>query len=399
MGAPDTEAPDPERTLTLVLPDWQHIDTVLESPLPFALWHVAAQPLLHHWLDHAVDTGYGRVRLVVSDRPAEVRSAMEDAKLWPIQWDVLPRQSTDIPAIDAEDIEYLDHLPGQAALEAAPPDGWALLRHWFHLRESWFASVDDDSMEAFRVLAIGRFCSIHPSAELRMPVWIEDYAQIGPGCVVGPNVTVGKGAVLEGPTRVKNAVITDHTYLAGHTELRDAFLDGGRLLNLRHGARVHSLDRIVADTLQADRSRRPPWSERALAAALYGLFTVADRLLPGRPREARRWSTFDGLDMIEGRGPMWRKRRAWLRHVMKGQMRLVGVLPRTREQLDQLSPDWQQILRSAPSGVLAYSDLHGSHTPDDELESVHAVYQVSSPGDQIRMTVRENAWRLFRSQV
>jgi hypothetical protein len=383
--------------LTLVLPDWQHLDTVLESPLPFALWMVGAQPLLHHWLDHAVDAGYGRVRLVVSDRPAEVRQAMEEARLWPIQWEVLPRRSVELPDPGTADVEYLDHLPGQAPLDEAPTDGWALLRHWFALREAWFATIDADHMEVFRVLAIGRFCSIHPTAKLRMPVWIEDYAQIGPGCVVGPNVNVGRGAVLEGPSRVKNAVITDHTYLAGHTELRDAHLDGGRLLNLRLGARVGNLDRIVADSLQSNGAHKPPWSERALSAALYAGFTVADRVLPGRARDDAKWETFDGLVMQEGRGPLWRRRRAWLRHVVRGKMRLVGVLPRTREQLDQLSPDWQEILRSAAPGVLAYSDLHGSHTPDDELEPVHAVYQVSSPDEQIRETVRENAWRLFRS--
>lgn len=398
MGAPERDSPDPERLLTLVLPDWQGLDTVLQSPLPFALWTVGAQPLLHHWLDHAVDEGYGRVRLLVSDRPAEVRRAMEAAQLWPVQWEVVPRSRTEIPIGGDADVEYLDHLPGHPRLENPPADGWALLRYWFFLRESWFASIGADHMEAFRTLAIGRFCSIHPSAELRMPVWIEDYAQIGPKCVVGPNVNVGRGAVLEGPSRVANAVITDHTYLSGHTELRDGYLDGGRLLNLRHGAIVTKLDGIVADHLRTETARMPSVSERAVSALLFAGFSVADRILPGRRARIREWETFDGLPMVEGDGPLWRRRRPWLWHVVRGRMRLVGVLPRTRRHFEQLSPDWQEILRDAPCGVLAYSDLHGSHSPDDELEPVHAVYQASSADEQIRSTVRDNAWRLFRTR-
>lgn len=400
MGAPLREAPDPARVLTFVLPDWHHLDTILESPIPFPLWMVGAQPLLHHWLDHAVDEGYGTVRLIVSDRPAEVRMAMEEAQLWPVQWEVESQAKTRIPGEGEADVEYLDHLPGQPPLAEPPEAGWGLLRHWFQLREDWFSSVDDDHMEAFRTLAIGRFCSIHPSAELRMPVWVEDYAEIGPGCVVGPNVNIGRGAVLEGPSRVKNAVITDHTYLAGHTELQDCYLDGGRLLNLRLGARVTNLDQIVADHLKRPSSQRPPLSERAYSAALYALFSVVDTVLPSNGTNGHReWQTFDGLSMVDGDGPIWRRRRSWLRHVAAGRMRLVGVLPRTREQFDQLSPDWQQILKDAPRGVLAYSDLHGSHSPEDEVEPVHAVYQASAQSTQIRNAIRENAWRLFKTRL
>lgn len=398
MSGPEGSTLDPERVLTLVLPDWQALDTELESPLPFALWMVGAQSLLHHWLDHAVDEGYGRVRLLVSDRPAEVRQAMEDAKLWPVKWEVVPRASTEMPDADAPDTAYVDHLPGQAALEAAPEPGWGMLRHWFALREAWFASIDDESREGFRTLAVGRFCTIHPTAILKMPVWIEDYAQIGPGCVVGPNVNIGRGAVLEGPSRVESSVITDHTYLAGHTELRDCYLDGGRLLNLRHGARINGLDAIVADRLRED-ALATPWLERVAAGALYGALTVADRVLPGSKRSGETWTTFDGLPMQEATGPLWRRRRTWLRHVMAGRMRLVGVLPRTGGQMEALSQDWQGILRETPAGVLAYSDLHGSHSAADELEPIHAVFQASAPDGQIARTVRENAWSILRTRA
>ncbi len=385
------------RTLTLLLPDWQHLDTILGAAEPFAMWQVGPQPLLHHWLDHAVNEGYSKVWLLCSDRPAEVRRAMEEAKLWPIEWQLESVAKVERPKANQDpDTIYVDRLPGQPLLEEPPRDGWELLRHWYSLRETWFGHIDDDQMEAFRTLAIGRFCSIHPSAELRMPVWIEDYVQIGPGCVVGPNVSVGRGAVLEGPSRVKNSVITAHTYLAGHTELRDCYLDGGLLLNLRHGARVPNLDMMVADSLQAD-SQKPPLKERVQGLLLYMGFSAADMLLPGKAN-GRKLSTFDGLTLDNAKGALWRRRRRWLKHVIKGDMRLFGVLPRTEEQLEALPGEWKEILRKAPKGVFAYSDLHGSHSPDDEIEPVHAVFQATSPESQIMEAIKENPWKLFRTK-
>src|SRR5688572_18950863 len=101
-----------DTTLALVLPDWQRLDTVLRSHLPFVLWQVGDQPLLYHWLDHAVDRGFEKVTLICADRPAEVRRAMNDAQLWPIQWEVetVPQTEQKTNAI------VLDRLP-----EGDPP--------------------------------------------------------------------------------------------------------------------------------------------------------------------------------------------------------------------------------------------------------------------------------------
>ena len=105
--------------LRLALPDWQHLDDVHQCKLPFVLWPVGEQPLLHHWLDHAVDRGANRVVLLCSDRPADIRSAMEEAELWPIDWELLPVARVDDAAAD----EVVDHLPGQARPERAPTNG------------------------------------------------------------------------------------------------------------------------------------------------------------------------------------------------------------------------------------------------------------------------------------
>jgi len=376
--------------LRLALPDWQHIDDVKKSDLPFVLWPVGEQPLLHHWLDHAVDRGATRVVLLCSDRPSEVRRAMEAAQLWPIEWELLP-----VPRVDPEHADdVVDHLPDQPGPARAPRDGWELLDHWFSLRRAWF----DETMqrdEARVGLALGRFAQIHPTAEVRMPVWFDDQVQIGPGCRVGPYVSLGRGVVLEGPSLVENAVITEHTFLAGHTELRDAILDGGVLLNLRHRARVPKLDILMADRLRSGVDR-PRWRERVLAAAIYAAGAPFE-LLDGAPSNTV--ESFQGLRLpTRDSGPLWRRRRRWLREVVRGRMRLWGPLPRSQTQLEALDPEWREVLQTAQPGVFAYSDLHGSHEADTDLEPVHAVFQVSSSRDSMNVIFKENLWSLLKMQ-
>ena len=291
---------------------------------------------------------------------------------------------------DADDV--LDHLPGQPRPARAPRDGWELLEHWFALQRAWFDETMQRDQARVR-LALGRFAQIHPTAEIRMPVWFDDQVQIGPNCQVGPYVSLGRGVVLEGPSVVENAVITEHTFLAGHTELRDALLDGSVLLNLRHRARVPQLDPLMADRLRSG-DDRPPWRERVLAAALYAAGAPSgwmDR------SDHEVLESFDGLRLpTRQRGTLWRRRHGWLREVVRGRMRLWGPLPRSRAQLEALDDDWRDALSQTKPGVFAYSDLHGSHEADTELEPIHAVFQATSSTDSMNEVFKENVWSLLQ---
>lgn len=378
------------KEMQIALPDWQRLDSVLRSHLPFALWTVGDQPLLYHWLDHAVDQGFEKVTLYCADRPAEVRRAMEGAQLWPIQWVVEAVAQEDQSHRDAI---MADRLPDADRPAEEPTDGWSLLRYWYALRKQWFDQMFTGEAEAdLRGLAVGRFCSIHPTATLIMPVWIEDYVQVGPGSKIGPYVNIGAGAMIEGPTIVENSVVTAYTYLAGNTELRDCYLEGGLLLNLRHGARVAGVDMVIANSLKPF-NPGVPRRERLWAFLLYLLFSI--RALFSDSSIAKNWESFDGHQLAEGSGPLWKRRWRWLPLVIRGKLRLFGVLPRTQAQLEALSDEWREIIQRTPPGVFAYSDLYGIHSPDDELEGVHAVFQATNDESVMRSVFKENKWKIF----
>ena len=78
------------------------------------------------------------------------------------------------------------------------------------------------------------------------------------------------------------------------------------------------------------------------------------------------------------RGPLLLRRSGWLRHVAAGNLRLVGVLPRTDEDWKTLSPDTRSALEQAPVGVFALSDLSHCHSAGQPDEWMHAVFQAGS---------------------
>ena len=108
------------------------------------------------------------------------------------------------------------------------------------------------------------------------------------------------------------------------------------------------------------------------------------------------WVTHNGLKLHEyGKGTLPMRRRPWLMEVVKGRMRLLGVLPRTSEALGALSPDWQDIIREAPMGVFSYADINGSFSPEDDMEAVHAVYQATQPEEVMADIITSSFKTLF----
>lgn len=359
----------------LFLPDWEHLDTVWRSPLPFVLWRVAEQPLLYHWLDYAVNQGIDSLTLYGADRPAEVREALERATLWQLEWQLWPlaeggrgKQFDDI----------VNRLPWQDPLAAEPEPGWGLIEHLRELENTWYGYFRDELQRFGTNLAVGRFSRIDPTVRIEQPVWIGDFVYVGPQCEIGPNVTIGDGCVLQGNSRLVDSHVSSHTYLGQHTELLQCVLDGGLLLNLRNRARVVLGQGFVADRLeysgQRDRNR-PGWRERLLAFLLWVWFRLRAGPAHYGP-EVPATVTPGGLTLKVAEGKeIWRQRQDWFLAVARGRMRLFGILPRSTEAIEQVPEDWREMIAACPSGVVSLADARGCHSPDDPSELVHAVYQ------------------------
>ncbi|GAA5115597.1 hypothetical protein JIN84_20185 [Luteolibacter yonseiensis] len=354
-----------EETLDLVLPDWSGLDTVRHSPLPFALWMMGDQCLLHHWLDFAVNQGATTVRIFAADRPAAIRHVLEDSELWPIKTEFTAvGKISDAP----ETAIHADWLPGEPS-PPPPTNGWELIDRASGIEKAWLARMAGEP--DYHLLSIGFSCRIHPEARLIPPYFIGDHVLIGPDCEIGPNAVIGQGSVISGSNKISNSHLSAHSFLGPMTALSNCLLESGVLFNLTHRARIDEIEPHLVSSLEKN-SLIVPWKDRLHALFLY-------LRLGGADSRGKTFTAFDGTvlpgDPTEGLA----NRVAWLPLVWKGRLPLYGLLPRTREQLESLDHEWQNIIRHAPIGVFSYADSQGCHSPSDAEEAVHAVYQASLP--------------------
>ena len=355
----------PAELLELVLPDWGRLDTVRRSPMPFALWTIGDQCLLHHWLDHAVNLGATAVHVYAADRPAEVRRVLEESQLWPVKIEFTAIAATANAPAGAI---HADWLPG-ATPPPAPTTGWELIERAAALEEAWLDRLAGEPDGA--LLSIGFLCRIHPDTKLTPPYFIGDHVFIGPGCEIGPYAVIGEGSVVALANRVAHSHLSVHSFVGPVTALENCWLDSGVLFNRKHQARVDQLEAHVLTSLERSTSY-VPLADRLRALLLY-------LRLGGRPAAGGTFETFDGRALPGDPKGGLHNRRAWLPLVWQGKLSLYGVLPRTAAQFEALTPDWQTAIRHAPMGVFSYADAEGCHSPEDPEEAIHAVYQASLP--------------------
>ncbi len=371
--APAASAPP----LVLAAPDWQALDTLARRDDPPLLWQIGTQPLIAHWLDHAVRLGCKQVTLYCPDRPAAVRAALEGGAYWSLQLDLRPAAP---PAGTA--VETIDRLPGRPALAAAPADGAALVRWWLDLNLDWLAARDPALVHVDSAREpggwVGPRAIIAPGVVLKSPYWIGAGTLVGPGCVIGPGALIGPGSVLSEDIKLRDALVQGGTFVGGHLDLEGKLLLGATLLDPAKAARADLTDDFIAAAM-----RRPalstPLSERLLAALLWlpaqllalaaGPRTTLDAALPGGARLALSTGS---------RGSLLARRAGWLGAVVAGRLRLVGILPRDQPPA-HLPAETRALLAHTPPGVFSLADLHEAHTPDQPDELAHALYQAALP--------------------
>ncbi|MEI6607149.1 MAG: hypothetical protein WCP35_17695, partial [Verrucomicrobiota bacterium] len=376
---------------------------VRRSPLPFGLWTIGDQCLLHHWLDHAVNQGMSRVHVYAADRPAAVRHVLEDSLLWPLTLEFHSLGATSEAPADATLVDWLPGAaappdavklalsahettgrlpvvqdgqpacpPAKSSVLAVPPppaNGWDLITRAASMEQVWLERMAAGPDQA--LLSIGFSCKIHPQAKLIAPYFIGDEVFIGPGCEIGPYAVIGHGSVLTGANRVAHSHLAPRSFLGPVTALENCLLDSGVLFNLKHCTRLDHIEPHLLGSL-AKPASHVPLRDRLLALLLYL------RLGVGRASSGS-FVTFDGRRLPGDPAAGLSNRRAWLPLVWRGQLPLYGILPRSTEQFAALNPDWQNLIRHAPIGVFAYADSQGCHSPADPEEALHAVYQASLP--------------------
>ncbi|MFT4900767.1 MAG: hypothetical protein ACI81V_000033 [Lentimonas sp.] len=369
--------PEGPKTWHLSLADWGDIDKVWQRKLPFALWPVGEQALLFHWLDAAVDQGTQKVALYVADRHDDVRRQISEASLWPLQIEVHTVQSIQ----DATVHDCVNRLPNTPPKESYPDDAWSLILYWHKLEQEWLVIFAEETKKYGYFAAIGKNCEIADDVIFTPPYWIGNFVSIGPNCTVGPGAVIQDGCILAGGNNLERAHLGTHTYLGPEINLKDATIHRNELINFKHRARIKSLDAFLASGVSENKNKtrsKPTIYDRWIALRLYRNWTK---------QKPRTTETF-----TDAKGRVWPKpidtslqaRAPWLKLVIQGKLALFGVTPRPTAALTELNHEWRSILRDATLGAFSYADLMGELEIGSFEESSHCVYQASIEPEQLR---------------
>jgi lipopolysaccharide/colanic/teichoic acid biosynthesis glycosyltransferase len=278
-----------------------------------------------------------------------------------------------------------------------------------------FSDLMHTGKETDEGIRLARNVSLHPTARLIAPVYVGENCRIGKGVKLGPNAAIGRDCVLDTRCTVENSVVLPKSYVGEALELADVIVDRNRLINVRLGADVSVADDFILGSLSRRIIRN--WLAKTLSrlAAIVVLLVTWPILLgtalwltllrrgpvlmkkdvvripaPGSEYE---WRTFELWSFGPEEGPSEAERGhrlARISHfllrflpaminVVRGELRLVGVQPRSREEIKTLTSDWRALYLQSKAGVVTEAFVvYGLNPTEDELYSAEAFYTVTA---------------------
>lgn len=230
---------------------------------------------------------------------------------------------------------------------------------------------------------ISRNVVIHPSAQVHPPVYLGPNSRLGKGTRTGPYAVISENCIVDAHTVVRDSLILPGSYVGEHLEVCDSIVSRNLLVNARLDTAVTIHESFLLGNLNG--SPRRNWltrlSESAIAILLIVLFS---------PLLAAAWvylavsrrGAFTSTEVVElpseDSPPAWRIYKIffansvpWAEHpaagwksffgrflpglfaVARGRLSLVGLPPRTRQEILDLPEDWRSLYLAGKSGLIS----------------------------------------------
>jgi len=266
--------------------------------------------------------------------------------------------------------------------------------------------------EADESIWLSRNLTLHPTATLDPPVYIGENCRIGKGTSLGPNAVIGNDCVLDSGCTVTGSLIFPGSYVGEGLELTDVIVDKNRLINVRFGAAVSISESFILGGTSGPGIAH--WLSRIFSQGIAVLLLLlawpiilATSLvlrvvrrgpvvfkkevirLPS-PTDETQWRTFSLLSFVRDNEDTQKESANALKHlflrflpglinIAKGNLRFIGVSPRTKEEVKALSQDWRALYLETKSGIVSEAYVNYGDTPsEDELYAAEAFYSVTS---------------------
>jgi NDP-sugar pyrophosphorylase family protein len=250
---------------------------------------------------------------------------------------------------------------------------------------------------------ISRKVSLHPSVQLEPPVYIGPNCRIREGAQIGPSAVIGAGSIVDEQSMVAHTLVAPGTYIGQGLELEHVIVNRNLLVNAKIDTAFLVSEKFLLSGL--DRQKKPPLIQRLIStfAALALLVLPAPFALAtlfflwlGRkgtfvreraitipalddPRvwHVSRYLRFRLADQAKAGWWIDFAAEVWpgLLAVLAGSLFLVGVKPRSPEEVQSLPSDWKALYLNSKAGLITEASVMFGKTPsEDELYTAEAYY-------------------------
>jgi len=257
-------------------------------------------------------------------------------------------------------------------------------------------------------IVTGRGARIHPSAEMKGPLYIGEFSEIGEGTKLEPGTIIGRDCVIDTGCRVRESIVLPGTYVGKELDLVKCLADHGVLYNARLGTEVKIADDFLlgrltpGDTLNASSMIGSRIAAGLILLLLWPLLllTMLFRATGGRKDAIFRkrmvrlpakgdpetWGYFDRLYIGDPADPVFSKFGQFLRidmpgliNVLRGEMHLVGSPSRTKEEIENLDSEWRELYLSSKVGLVTEARVRCGYAPEqDEQHASDTFYAVNA---------------------
>jgi lipopolysaccharide/colanic/teichoic acid biosynthesis glycosyltransferase len=246
--------------------------------------------------------------------------------------------------------------------------------------------------------------ALHPTARLIPPLYIGENSRIGRGAQIGPFAVIGQNCIINEHTILINSMVAAGTYVGEGLELDSAIVYRNRLLNVRLQTSILASEAFLLGSLTERAPNRGLYRVgSALMALLILFFLWPVLLLTALALSVSRRGSFiwdETVHLPADADPAnWRSARLLrfridspqgkvgeflytfvpgLISVLKGDVFLVGVRPRTRPQVLALPFDWRTLYLKTKAGLITEAAVMFGRAPSpDEIYSAEAFYSAT----------------------
>jgi lipopolysaccharide/colanic/teichoic acid biosynthesis glycosyltransferase len=263
--------------------------------------------------------------------------------------------------------------------------------------------------EAGEGIWISRNVSLHPTAQLTAPVYIGENCRINAGVRLGPRVVIASDCLVDESSTITDTVIFAGSYVGQALELNQSIVDRNRLVSVKTATEIVVEDNFILgsfverDLFQLAKRVRSRILAALLLAVMSPLLLLAwlwCKLTGQGPAVCRknvvrlpapdgdgyatyRMITFCPSPEVHQSGgaahEFFRHFLPGLFNAALGHLTMVGVAPRTAQEIDALPKDWKQLYAGSIAGLITEAYVvHGASPSEDQLYTAEVFYTATA---------------------